>query len=113
DLFCPIGRGQRALIVSPPKAGKTQLLKDIASGLQANHSDLHVFAMLIDERPEEVTDFRRNVPAEVIASSNDQTVEKHIELALLMLERCKRMVEAGKHVVVLMDSLTRLGRAFN
>lgn len=113
DLFCPIGRGQRALIVSPPKAGKTQLLKDIAAGLHANYNDLHVFAMLIDERPEEVTDFKRNVPAEVIASSNDQSVEKHIELALLMLERCKRMVEAGKHVVVLMDSLTRLGRAFN
>ncbi|RMH26065.1 MAG: transcription termination factor Rho [Planctomycetota bacterium] len=113
DLFCPIGRGQRAMIVSPPKAGKTQLLKDIAAGLHANHQGLHVFALLIDERPEEVTDFRRNVNAEVIASSNDHGVDRHIELALIMLERCKRMVEAGKHVVVLLDSLTRLGRAFN
>jgi transcription termination factor Rho len=113
DLFCPIGRGQRALIVSPPKAGKTQLLKDIAGGLHTNHPDLELFAMLIDERPEEVTDFKRNVPVTVIASSNDQTVERHIELSMLMLERCKRMVEAGKHVVVLLDSLTRLGRAFN
>jgi transcription termination factor Rho len=113
DLFCPIGRGQRAMIVSPPKAGKTRLLHDIATGLHANYTDLHVFAMLIDERPEEVTDFRRNVKAEVIASSNDHKVEKHIELSILMLERCKRMVEAGKHVVVLLDSLTRLGRAFN
>ena len=113
DLFCPIGRGQRALIVSPPKAGKTQLLKDIATGLHANHPGLHVFALLIDERPEEVTDFRRTVQAEVIASSNDHGVERHIELALIMLERAKRMVEAGKHVVILLDSLTRLGRAFN
>jgi len=113
DLFCPIGQGQRCLIVSPPKAGKTQLLKDIAEGLKANHPELDVFALLIDERPEEVTDFKRNVPAQIIASSNDHTVERHIELALLMLERCKRMVEAGKHVVVLLDSLTRLGRAFN
>ncbi len=113
DLFCPIGRGQRAMIVSPPKAGKTQLLKDIASGLAKNHPATHVFALLIDERPEEVTDFRRHVPAEVIASSNDHGVDRHIELALIMLERCKRMVEAGKDVVVLLDSLTRLGRAFN
>jgi len=113
DLFCPIGRGQRSLIVSPPKAGKTVLLKDIARGLSANQSDVHVVALLIDERPEEVTDFKRSVPATVLASSNDQNIEQHIELATLALDRAKRMVEAGRHVVILLDSLTRLGRAFN
>jgi transcription termination factor Rho len=114
DLFCPIGRGQRSLIVSPPKAGKTTLLKDIASGLEANHKgDLEVFALLVDERPEEVTDFRRSTPCQVVASSNDHTVERHIEVAMTMLDRARRMVEAGKHVVILLDSLTRLGRAFN
>ncbi len=113
DLFCPIGKGQRALIVSPPKAGKTTLLKDIATGLSKNHPDVHVFALLVDERPEEVTDFKRNVPCRVIASNNDQDVEKHIEIAILTTERAKRMVEAGKDVVILLDSLTRLGRAFN
>ncbi|TVQ32282.1 MAG: transcription termination factor Rho [Phycisphaeraceae bacterium] len=113
DLFCPIGRGQRALIVSPPKAGKTTLLKDIALGLKANHQDLEVFALLIDERPEEVTDFRRNTPCTVIASSNDQDVDRHVNLAVIALDRARRMVEAGKHVVILLDSITRLGRAFN
>lgn len=113
DLFCPIGRGTRGLIVSPPKAGKTTLLKDIAMGLKHNHPDLEVFALLIDERPEEVTDFKRNVPAQVLASSNDNDTQRHIELALYALERAKRMVETGKHVVYLLDSLTRLGRAFN
>jgi len=113
DLFCPIGRGQRGLIVSPPKAGKTTLLKDIALSLSKNHPDLHLFAMLIDERPEEVTDFRRTVPARVFASSNDHDVERHIAVATTLTDRCKRMVESGKHVVILLDSLTRLGRAFN
>jgi transcription termination factor Rho len=113
DMFCPIGRGQRGLIVSPPKAGKTTLLKDIATALSRNHPSVHVFALLVDERPEEVTDFRRNVPCTVLASSNDQTVERHIEMAILTLERARRMVEAGKHVVILLDSLTRVGRAFN
>lgn len=113
DLFCPIGRGQRSLIVSPPKAGKTTLLKNIASGLAANYPEVEVFALLIDERPEEVTDFRRSVPCHVVASSNDHTVERHIQLAILMLDRARRMVEAGKHVVILLDSLTRVGRAFN
>ena len=113
DMFCPIGRGQRGLIVSPPKAGKTTLLKDIASSLVRNHPDIEVFALLIDERPEEVTDFRRNVPATVLASSNDHTTEQHIALAILALDRARRMVEAGKDVVILLDSLTRLGRAFN
>jgi len=113
DLFCPIGRGQRSLIVSPPKAGKTTLLKDIAFALSKNHKDLEVIALLIDERPEEVTDFRRNVPCRVLASSNDHDNERHIALAMWTLERAKRMVEAGKHVVILLDSLTRVGRAFN
>ncbi len=113
DMFCPIGKGQRGLIVSPPKAGKTTLLKDIASSLMKNHEGLEVFALLIDERPEEVTDFRRNVPATVLASSNDHTTEQHIALAMLALDRARRMVEAGKDVVILLDSLTRLGRAFN
>jgi transcription termination factor Rho len=147
DLFCPIGRGQRAMIVSPPKAGKTTLLKDIATALLRNHSDIELVVLLIDERPEEVTDFRRTftrpqseslardmmarglevldapVPASlsavppqnvrVIASSNDHNVDKHIDLAISTIDRCKNMVRAGKHVVVLLDSLTRVGRAFN
>ncbi|MBL0928408.1 MAG: transcription termination factor Rho, partial [Phycisphaerales bacterium] len=113
DLFCPIGRGQRALIVSPPKAGKTTLLKEIAAGIARNHPDVELFAMLIDERPEEVTEFRRSVPARVFASSNDHDVERHIAVATMVAERAKRMVEAGKHVLILLDSLTRLGRAFN
>lgn len=113
DLFCPVGRGQRALIVSPPKAGKTTLLKDIAVALDRNHPEVEVIALLVDERPEEVTDFRRNVPCTVLASSNDHTIEKHIALAMWTLERAKRKVEAGKHVLILLDSLTRLGRAFN
>ncbi|MFG0285203.1 MAG: transcription termination factor Rho [Phycisphaerales bacterium JB039] len=131
DLFCPIGRGQRGLIVSPPKAGKTTLLKDIATGVLRNHPEIHLIALLVDERPEEVTDFRRTLlpapgsdpaqwdrpwdPARVqlIASSNDHDVERHIDVSLTTMERCRRMVEAGKHVVVILDSLTRLGRAFN
>lgn len=125
DLFCPIGRGQRALIVSPPKAGKTTLLMDIAKALSINYPasgatvgapgdpGVEVLALLIDERPEEVTDFRRNVPAQVFASSNDHDIERHIALAQWVVERAKRMAETGKHVVVLLDSLTRMGRAFN
>ena len=129
DLFCPIGRGQRAMIVSPPKAGKTTLLKDLATSVLMNHKDVDVFMLLIDERPEEVTDFKRaftrpnrdgvwDHPWEphrvtVIASSNDHDVERHIQISLLTIERCKRMVECGRHVVVFLDSLTRLGRAFN
>jgi len=113
DLFCPIGRGQRGLIVSPPKAGKTVLLKNIAAGLHANHPEVHVVALLIDERPEEVTDFKRSVPATVLASSNDEAIEQHIELSMLALDRARRMVEGGRDVVILLDSLTRLGRAFN
>ena len=113
DLFCPIGYGTRGLIVSPPKAGKTILLQNIAFGIKHNHPDIELVALLIDERPEEVTDFKRHVPAQVLASSNDQDVEKHIMLGILAIERAKRMVEAGRDVVVLLDSITRLGRAFN
>lgn len=159
DLFCPIGRGQRGLIVSPPKAGKTTLLKDIGGSILRNHPQVELIILLIDERPEEMTDFRRTFAAieesltppdllargeaamaelaaqapapspdtpgtqapaatrrkrcRVVGSSNDHTVERHIEAAMTTIERCKRMVEAGRHVVVLLDSLTRLGRAFN
>jgi transcription termination factor Rho len=113
DLFCPIGFGTRGLIVAPPKAGKTILLQNIAFGIKHNHPDVELVALLIDERPEEVTDFKRNVPAEVLASSNDQDLERHLALGILAIERAKRKVEAGKNVVVLLDSLTRLGRAFN
>jgi transcription termination factor Rho len=113
DLFCPIGYGQRGMIVSPPKAGKTILLQNIAFAIQRNHPQVEVIALLIDERPEEVTDFRRNVPCNVLASSNDHTPEKHVGLAVLAIERAKRMTEAGKDVVILLDSLTRVGRAFN
>jgi transcription termination factor Rho len=113
DLFCPIGYGTRGLIVSPPKAGKTILLQNIAAGIKHNHPEIEVVALLIDERPEEVTDFKRNVPAQVLASSNDLDVETHVSLGILSIERAKRMLEAGRDVVVLLDSLTRLGRAFN
>jgi len=113
DLFCPIGFGTRGLIVAPPKAGKTVLLQNIAAGIKHNHPNVELIALLIDERPEEVTDFKRNVPAHVLASSNDLDVDAHTSLGILSIERAKRMLEAGKDVVVLLDSLTRLGRAFN
>lgn len=113
DLFCPIGYGQRGMIVSPPKAGKTTLLQNIAMALKTNHPDVEVIALLIDERPEEVTDFRRNVPCTVLASSNDHTANRHVQLAMLAVERAKRMAESGRDVVILLDSLTRIGRAFN
>ncbi len=113
DLFCPIGYGTRGLIVAPPKAGKTVLLQNIASGIKHNHPDVELVALLIDERPEEVTDFRRNVPAQVLASSNDEDIQRHIALGQMAVDRARRMLEAGKDVVMLLDSLTRLGRAFN
>lgn len=113
DMFCPIAFGTRGLIVSPPKAGKTTLLQQICHGIKHNYPDIEVIALLIDERPEEVTDFKRNVPCTCLASSNDQAIEQHINLSTLAIERAKRLVEAGKDVVVVLDSLTRMGRAFN
>lgn len=113
DLFCPIGLGTRGMIVSPPKAGKTTLMQQIATAISRNHPEVEVYALLIDERPEEVTDFRRNVPCTVWASSNDHPLERHVGLVQLAIERCKRHAEMGKDVVVLLDSLTRVGRAFN
>ena len=113
DLFAPIGKGTRGLIVAPPRTGKTTFLRDIALGVLENHPECHVMILLVDERPEEVTDFRRSVPAEVWASSNDDPVENHIRVADLCIERAKRLVEAGKSVVLLIDSLTRLSRAHN
>jgi transcription termination factor Rho len=113
DLFCPIGFGQRGMIVSPPKTGKTTLLQNIAGAVTRNHPDAVVIALLVDERPEEVTDFRRSVPCTVWASSNDHTPQRHVGLAMLAIDRAKRMTEQGKDVVILLDSLTRVGRAFN
>ena len=113
DLFCPIGFGQRAMIVSPPKAGKTTLLKDIANAVIHNHPHAEVIALLVDERPEEVTDFRRSISGKVWASSNDHPPERHVMLSMLAIERAKRLAESGRDVVILLDSLTRLGRAFN
>jgi transcription termination factor Rho len=113
DILAPIGFGQRGLIVAPPRTGKTILLQNIARGIHHNYPHVQLVLLLIDERPEEVTDMKRNVPGTVYASSNDNTVEKHLDLAQLVIERCKRQVEFGADIVVLMDSLTRVGRAFN
>jgi transcription termination factor Rho len=113
DILAPVGFGQRGLLVAPPRTGKTILMQNIARGIHANYPDVELILLLIDERPEEVTDMKRNVPGTVYASSNDNTVEKHLDLAQLIIERCKRKVEFGKDVVVLLDSLTRLGRSFN
>ncbi len=113
DLFCPIGKGQRALIVSPPKAGKTTLLKNIAQGISINHPDAHIIALLVDERPEEVTDMQRTIDGEVVASTFDEHPENHTAVAELAMERAKRLVELGKDVVILLDSITRLARAYN
>jgi len=114
DLLSPIGMGQRCLVVAPPKAGKTTLLKDIAHGINTNHPDVSLFVLLVDERPEEVTDFRRSVAkGEVIASSSDETAENHILIAEVVLERARRLVEMKKDVVILCDSITRMSRAYN
>jgi transcription termination factor Rho len=113
DILTPIGFGQRGLIVAPPRTGKTILMQNIAKGIHANYPNVELVLLLIDERPEEVTDMRRNVPGQVYASSNDNTVDKHLDLAQLVIERCKRQVEFGRDIVVLLDSLTRLGRNFN
>ncbi len=113
DLFCPIGKGTRGLIVAPPRTGKTTLLRDMALGVLENNPECIVMILLVDERPEEVTDFRRNVPAEVWASSNDEQIENHLRIADLCIERAKRLVETGKDVVLFLDSITRLARAHN
>lgn len=114
DLFCPIGKGTRGLIVAPPRTGKTTLLRDMALGVLDNHPECHVMILLVDERPEEVTDFKRSVEgAEVWASSNDEQVQSHIRIADMAIERAKRLVETGKDVVLFLDSLTRLARAHN
>jgi len=113
DIVTPIGKGTRGLIVAPPRTGKTTILKQIANSVTTNHPEVHVLVLLIDERPEEVTDFQRSVKAEVVASSNDQDLETHVRLSRFMIERCRRMVESGRDVFVLLDSLTRVARAYN
>ncbi|MDR1923113.1 MAG: transcription termination factor Rho [Planctomycetaceae bacterium] len=113
DILTPLGKGQRSLIVAPPRSGKTVLLHHISQAIVQNHPDVKVIILLIDERPEEVTDFRRAVNAEVIASSLDREIESHVRLAQLVIERCRRLAEMGKDVFLLLDSITRLARAFN
>ncbi|PTM08857.1 MAG: transcription termination factor Rho [Bacteroidetes bacterium] len=113
DLFAPIGKGQRGMIVSQPKTGKTMLLKDIANAIAANHPEVYLMILLIDERPEEVTDMQRNVRGEVIASTFDKEAHEHVKIANIVLEKAKRLVECGHDVVILLDSITRLARAYN
>lgn len=113
DLFSPIGKGQRGMIVSQPKTGKTMLLKDIANAIAANHPEVYQLILLIDERPEEVTDMQRNVDGEVVASTFDEPADRHVKVANIVLEKAKRMVECGHDVVILLDSITRLARAYN
>lgn len=113
DMFAPIGKGQRALIVAPPKTGKTILLKDIANAISENHPDTYIIMLLVDERPEEVTDMARSVNAEVIASTFDEPAERHVKIAGIVLEKAKRLVECGHDVVIMLDSITRLARAYN
>jgi transcription termination factor Rho len=113
DMVTPLGKGTRGLIVAPPRTGKTTILKQIANAVTTNHPEVYVMVLLIDERPEEVTDFQRSVKADVVASSNDQDLETHVRLSRFMIERCRRMVEAGKDVFVLLDSITRVARAYN
>jgi transcription termination factor Rho len=113
DIVTPIGKGQRCLIVAPPKAGKTVLLQKIARSVTANHPEIHLIVLLVDERPEEVTDMRRNVQGEVVASSSDELARNHVQVAEIALERARRLVEGGRDVVVLLDSITRLSRAYN
>jgi transcription termination factor Rho len=113
DLICPIGKGQRGLIVAPPRSGKTILLQQIANAILTNTPEAHLIILLVDERPEEVTDFKRKVAAEIVHSTNDQTVANHVRITEFTIERAKRMAEFGQDVVILLDSLTRLGRAYN
>jgi len=113
DLLTPLGRGQRALIVAPPRSGKTIMLQHISQGISTNYPDVKLFVLLIDERPEEVTDMKRSVVGEVVASSLDMDVESHVRLSQLVVERCRRLAEMGQDVFLLLDSITRLARAFN
>ncbi|MDR2868051.1 MAG: transcription termination factor Rho, partial [Bacteroidales bacterium] len=113
DLFAPIGKGQRGLIVAQPKTGKTVLLKEIANAIAANHPEIYLIILLIDERPEEVTDMQRSVKAEVISSTFDEPADRHVRIANMVLEKAKRLVECGHDVCILLDSITRLARAFN
>jgi transcription termination factor Rho len=113
DLIAPIGMGQRGLIVSPPKAGKTTILQQMANSIAKNHPDVHLIVLLIDERPEEVTDMQLHVGAEVISSTFDEPAERHVQVAEIVMEKAKRLVEQGKDVVILLDSVTRLARAYN
>lgn len=113
DLVAPIGKGQRAMIVSPPKAGKTMLLKDIANSISRNYPDAHIMVLLVDERPEEVTDMERSIQGEVLASTFDNPPDNHVKLAEIVIERAKRLVEHRRDVVILLDSITRLARAYN
>ncbi len=113
DIFCPIGKGQRGLIVAPPRTGKTTLLRDIALGVIENHPECYTMMLLVDERPEEVTDLRRSLPCHVFASSNDEDLKSHLRIAELAIDHAKRLVEAGQDVVMLLDSLTRVSRAYN
>ncbi len=113
DLVAPIGKGQRGLIVSPPKAGKTTVLKDVAASISANNPEVHLMCLLVDERPEEVTDMERSIHGEVVSSTFDMPSEQHIAVAELVMERAKRLVESGQDVVILLDSITRLARAYN
>jgi len=113
DLLTPIGRGQRAMIVSPPKAGKTMLLQKLANSITANHADVKLIVLLIDERPEEVTDMKRSVKGEVISSTFDEPADRHVQVANMVIEKAKRLVEHRQHVIILLDSITRLARAHN
>jgi transcription termination factor Rho len=113
DLVAPIGKGQRGLIVSPPKAGKTTVLKDVAAAISANNPEVYLMCLLVDERPEEVTDMERSIHGEVVSSTFDMPSEQHIAVAELVIERAKRLVESGQDVVILLDSITRLARAYN
>ena len=113
DLLCPIGKGQRALIVSPPRAGKTVLMQNIANAIVANHPDVYLIVLLIDERPEEVTDMERSVEGEVVSSTFDEPAQRHVQVAEMVIEKAKRLVEHKKDVVILLDSITRLARAYN
>jgi transcription termination factor Rho len=113
DLFTPIGKGQRGLIVAQPKTGKTFLLKDVANAIAKNHPEVYLIVLLVDERPEEVTDMKRNVNAEVVSSTFDEPAENHVRVAGIVLEKAKRLVECGHDVVILLDSITRLARAYN